>query len=43
MSTKLISENDTLPQNVIQWACESLISLQYTLNDKVPETILNTP
>jgi hypothetical protein len=43
MNTQLVSENDNLNKQIIQWACEHLLSLGYTLKSNQPKIILNTP
>ncbi len=43
MKTELVSGNDNLNKEIIQWGCKQLLSLGYTLKSNLPENVINTP
>jgi hypothetical protein len=43
MTTESETENDSLKKQFTQWACNYLVSQGYTLQNKLPETIQDTP
>jgi hypothetical protein len=43
MKIEPVSENGNLNTEIIQWGCKCLSSLGYTLKNKLPEHVLNTP
>ena len=42
-SSKFCSDSLLSHAQIIEWACQSLLSLGYTLENKLPEQVLNTP
>lgn len=43
MKNQALSDNDNLHNEIIQWGCNSLLALGYTLKNQIPEKVLNTP
>jgi len=43
MTTEPATENDNLNKRIIQWGCKCLLSRGYTLKNKLPENVQNTP
>ena len=43
MKTELMSENETLNKEIIQWGCKQLLSLGYKIKNDLPEHVLTTP
>lgn len=43
MKNESVLGNDNLNNQIIQWGCNCLLSLGYTLKSRIPENVLNTP
>ena len=43
MKTEPASKNSNLYNEIIQWGCECIVSLGYTLKSNLPEKVRNTP
>jgi hypothetical protein len=43
MEAKRVFGNDTLHKKIIQWGCNALSSLGYTLKNNLPKTVVDTP
>jgi hypothetical protein len=43
MKTVLVPEDESLKKKIVEWGCQHLTSLGYTLNNNLPETVQNTP